>query len=89
MKKGTLGMVTLILGILVLACGIAKNLVTNIPALYSASTIILLIGFVPAIVLGIISIVKNSNRSLAIIGMVLAVIGMWIAPWVVRIIVGL
>ncbi|MBR4351057.1 MAG: hypothetical protein IKP98_02420 [Bacilli bacterium] len=87
MKKGTFGTVALILGIVTLVAGALRNAVTSIPVLYTITMGLSLICFIPAIVFGIIGIVKNSNRKLAIVGMALAVAGSFILPLIVRMIV--
>lgn len=86
MKKGTLGTLTFILGIIIIVGGVVAGLAPTDSLLWKIARLPGIIGFIPVIVIGIIAIVKGSNRVKAIIGMVLAFFGTWIVSWLLQLI---
>ena len=76
MKKGVLGTIVLIYGIVIFVAGISTFFLGYIGEFMARLAAILgLFTLIPAIVLGIIAIIKKSNRSGAIIGMILTFVG--------------
>ena len=87
MKKGTLGTITFIVGIVIFACSVVSGFFPN-PAIGSLGWIARLVNLVwfAAPILGIIACVKKSNTKLAIIGMVLGAVS-FLTPWLIGLIV--
>ena len=87
MKKGILGIITLIVGIVTFGCAIVAGFYPDatIGSIGWIARMVQLLWFV-APVLGIIACVKKSNTKLAIVGMVLGAVSFF-APWIIGLIV--
>ena len=88
MKKGVLGTLALIFGIIIFVSNTISPIVSGNLYLSFLSKLVkipLIMGYVPTVVISIIAIAKNSNRKGAIIGLILASIA-WFTPIVIRII---
>lgn len=87
MKKGILGTITLIVGIVCFAGSIVAGFYPD-AEIFSLGWFARIgqILFLVPIILGIIACVKNSNTKLAIVGMVLGVVSFF-TPWIIRLIV--
>ena len=86
MKKNTLGSLAFIFGIIIVVSGVIAGFLPTDTLAWKIARIPGLIGFIPTIIIGIIAIVKGSDRVKAIIGMVLAFFGGIIADWLIRLI---
>lgn len=87
MKKGILGTITLIVGIVTFGCAIVAGFYPDatIGSIGWIARMVQLLWFA-APVLGIIACVKKSNTKLAIVGMVLGAVSFF-APWIIGLIV--
>ena len=87
MKKGILGTITLIVGIVTFGCAIVAGFYPDatIGSIGWIARLVQLFWFA-APVLGIIACVKKSNTKLAIVGMVLGAVSFF-TPWIVGLIV--
>lgn len=83
MKKGLLGTIVLIYGIIVALAGLA--VILPLGSVGNLLQRLAMYGAIPAVIAGIIAIIINSNKKRAVIGMILAVAGPYI-PWLVAVI---
>ena len=87
MKKGKLGIIAFIIGIVCFALAIVAGFDINAPigTLAWFGRIGQVLWLIP-VILGIIAIVKKSNTKLAIVGMVLGAVSFFV-PWIIGLIV--